>query len=201
MENYQKLILPVNNMLETASYKNKKYESLRGNTSTGFMGTHYGMDFCRDTALWGSGNGFILATGWDSCFGYFVVAKYDNVYNHALNIIQDVVFRYFHLANVKVKTGKLITKNTRLGTMGMTGTYATGVHTHLEVDTNIVKWNTTPTLIGYTRNFGPANRKNDTTINPLDVLYIKTSKPDNQKLAITNDGYTNPEDANTPKIA
>ena len=199
--NYQKLILPVNNMLITASYKNKKYETLRGNTSTGFMGIHYGMDFCNDLQLWGSGNGTVVKTGTDACFGNFIVIKYENVFNHALNKIHDVVLRYFHLSSVSVKTGDKITTKTKLGIMGMTGAYATGIHTHLEADLDIEHWQYTPTLIGSTTYFRAGTRgTGDTTFNPLDVMYIKTTAPDNQKLRITNDGYSNAEDANTPKL-
>lgn len=197
----QKLILPVNNMLITASYKNKKYESLKGNTSTGFMGVHYGVDFCNDIQLWASGNGIVIKTGFDSCFGNFVVIKYENVLNHKTNKIQNVVFRYYHLASVAVMVGDRTTKDIKLGVMGSTGAYSSGIHTHLEADTDITNWKYTPTLVGNTSYFKAGKRGNgDTTFNPLDVLHIKNSAPDNQRLSGTKDGYTNSEDLNTPKL-
>lgn len=198
---FQKLILPVNNMLITASYKNKKYESLPGNTSTGKMGVHYGMDFCNDLQIWGSGNGLVIKTGIDSCFGNFVVVKHENVYNHKLNKVIDIVLRYFHLNSISVKTGDKITKDTKIGIMGKTGIYAKGIHCHLEADTDINNWQFTPTLVGNTTYFRAGTRgSGDTTFNPLDVMYIKASPPDNQKLLGTQDGYTNPEDLKTPKL-
>lgn len=198
----QKLILPVNNMLITASYKNKKYETLKGNTASGFMGIHYGMDFCNDLQLWASGNGVVLKIGSDSCFGNFVVIKYDNVFNHKTMKYVDVVFRYFHLASISVKINDVVNKDTKIGVMGRTGRYASGIHCHLEVDTDCKNWEYTPTLSGNTSHFKSGLKGvNDTTFNPLEVLYIKNSAPDNQKLFITNDGYTNGEDLNVPKFS
>lgn len=194
----QKLILPTNKMKITASYKNKKYESLPGNTSTGRMGTHYGMDFCDIVAtkqMWCSGNGTVLATGFDSCFGNFAVIEYDNVYNHATKKVNNYVFRYFHLASVTVKKGQKVTKDTRLGIMGKTGTYATGIHCHLEVDTDTKNWQYTPSLVGKTTYFRAGYRGNgDTTLNPMNILYVKSTAPDNQSLNWTTDGYTNTDD-------
>ena len=197
----QKLILPVNNMLITASYKNKKYESIKGNTSTGFMGTHYGVDFTKDTKLWASGNGIVIKTGFDSCFGDFVVIKYDNVFNRKLNKVQNIIFRYFHLANVKVKQNEKVNKDTNIGIMGSTGQYSNGVHTHLEADTDVTNWANTPTLIGNTTYFKKGIRgSGDTTFNPLDILYIKKTAPDNQKLSCMQDGYVNSDDFNIPSL-
>ncbi len=194
ISNYQELILPNNNMRVTCSYKNKAYET------TFKIGTHYGTDFSGSLQIWGSGNGEVIKTGYDSCFGNFVVVKYPNVLNHKTKKILDVVFRYFHFNSVSVKTGDKITKDTKLGIMGSTGTYSSGIHCHLEADTDTRLWNYTPTLRGSTTFFQAGSRTNDTTFNVMEVLHIKTSAPDNQVLTRNMDEYVSVSDVDIPKI-
>lgn len=196
---YQTLILPVNFMKITCSYKNKAYENLVVNGWK--MGTHYGTDFCGYTKIYGSGNGTVLSTGNDSCFGNFVIVKYFNVYNHVTKQVKDVVFRYFHLKSVAVKVSQKITKDTALGVMGSTGTYATGVHCHIEADSDCLHYFYTPTIKSSTTFFRAGYRDSrDTTFNIMQVLHVKTSKPDNQTLSDYRDEYINSEDFNIPSI-
>ncbi|MEG1152250.1 MAG: M23 family metallopeptidase [Oscillospiraceae bacterium] len=191
---YQYLVQPVNNMIITCSYKNKPYE-------TKFrLGTHYGTDFCGSRQIWGSGDGEIISTGYDNCFGNFVVAKYYNAVNHSTNKYRDIIFRYYHMSSCAVKVGQKITKDTKLGIMGNTGTYSQGIHCHLECDSDTKYYNYTPTLRGATSHFRAGNRVNDTTLNVMNYLNCKFTAPDNQKISRTQDIYTDENDINIPKI-
>lgn len=197
MANYQKLILPVNNMRVTCGYKNPAYQNLVVNGLK--MGTHYGVDYAfrrdiKNLQMWASGNGTVIATGKDNCFGNFVVIRYDNVYNHVTKQVLNVVMRYFHLASVSVSKGQKVTKDTKLGIMGMTGTYATGIHCHMECDTDLTYWNYTPSLKGNSTYFRAGDRVNDTTFNPIEVLHIKNTAPDYQTFERNNDAYTSTKD-------
>lgn len=199
MENSQKLILPVNTMKITCGYKNEKYKSLVVNGLK--MGTHYGVDYSFSKSapirtMWASGNGTVIATGLDNCFGNFVVIRYDNVYNHKNGNVISIVMRYFHLNSIAVRPNQKVDKDTKIGIMGMTGTYATGVHCHMEADTDLRYWNYTPSLKpgGSSSHFRGGDRVNDTTFNPIEVLYIKKTAPDNQSCVRTMDGYTTIDD-------
>lgn len=184
----QQLILPINNCIISAGYKNKKYESLIVNGVR--MGTHFGNDLYGELQLWCSGDGTVLSTGIDNCFGNYVVVQYDNVYNHKTKKASNYVFRYFHLADISVKKGQKVTSDTRLGIMGNTGKYAAGVHLHIEADTDVKNWQFTPSLTGNSNIFKAGYRgNNDTTLDIFELLYIKSSTPDNQKLKKNNDGY------------
>ena len=193
----QRLILPNNSMRITCSYKNKPYVN-RFN-----IGEHYGLDFVglKDSVLWSSGTGKVLAVGNDALFGNFVVVNYTNVYNHKTGKTHDIVFRYFHMATVSVKSGQATTKDTRLGIIGSTGTYTTGVHCHLEADTDVRYWNYTPTLSSNSTRFRPGLRGvKDTTLNPINLLHVKTSHPDNQTISRNINVYTDTDDITVPKI-
>ena len=198
-EDSQKLILPINNMRVTAGYKNAKYTQLVVNGYR--MGTHYGVDCSGSPTIYASGNGTVLLAGKDSILGNIVAVKYENAYNHKTGKIGAVVLRYHHLASIVVKIGDKVTKDTKIGTMGATGKYTAGVHLHLEADSDVAHYQYTPTLSGNTNVMKAGTRgAGDTTFNPAEVLYCKTSSPDNQTITRTMDGYTSEEDVNTPKI-
>lgn len=181
----------------TCSYKNKLYEETKFNGV--YLGSHYGTDFTGDTQIWGSGNGIVIKSGYDNCFGNFVVVKYENVYNHKTKKTINCIFRYFHMASVSVSANQKITKDTKLGVMGSTGQYATGVHCHLEADTDTTYWNYTPSLGGNSTYFKPGLKgSQDTTFNVLELLYVKNTSPDNQVYTTVNDGYINSEDKTLP---
>jgi len=195
----QKLILPVNKMKVTCGYKNEWYPKTKFNGK--YLGEHYGLDFSNDTTMWGSGDGIVISAGEDRCFGKYVVVKYKYAYNHKTGTAQDVVFRYFHMASVSVKSKQRVTKDTKLGIMGSTGTYSSGIHCHLEVDSDTEYWNYTPSLSGNSSVFKAGYRDSrDTTINPIHFLHIKSSAPDNQVLTRNNDGFSTPKDIDVPKI-
>lgn len=183
----QKLIQPVNNMTVSASYLNVAYEK-----KFGFK--HYGFDcYGSSTTVWSQGHGVVLATGYDTCYGNYVVVIYFDVEG-----IGNVIANYFHFSSIGVSTGQFIDKDIRLGVMGKTGTYATGIHLHTEMR----KY-----TLGQSKMLSPfatnkfAKNLDAGWIDPLSVTYCKTSSPDNQGYTTTNDAYINATDKTAKKIS
>lgn len=176
----QKLILPLNNCQVLCGYKNEAYRK-----AWGFA--HYGMDLYDPSLVhWAMGDGEVLAAGTDSIFGNCVVILYKDVYIHATGETRDLIARCYHMADLPlVKAGDKITTKTRLGTIGTTGKYSSGVHLHVEFDTDTKHPMFVPGLSGNTSMF---NRGIDTTIDPAGVLYVKASAPDNQSVS-PNESY------------
>lgn len=182
----QTLTFPSNKVIITAGYKNKAYENLVVNGLK--MGTHYGIDFSGDTKLYASGDGKIINVGYDEILGNFVAILYNSVLNHKDNTVQDVIFRYFHLKDYKVKQNQSVSQGTEIATMGNTGKYTTGVHCHIEVDTDIKYWNYTPTLSGNSNIMKAGLRgSQDTTQDPMNFMF----KNNFQTISTSNDAYTN----------
>jgi murein DD-endopeptidase MepM/ murein hydrolase activator NlpD len=173
----QSLIQAVNVMTVSASYLNPAYES-----KFGFK--HYGFDcYGTSTTIWSQGYGAVLATGTDSCYGNYVTVMYFDVESAG-----NVVANYFHLASIDVKAGQFVTKDTRLGVMGKTGTYATGVHLHTEMRKYALG------QAALLSPFGTNAFKQDLAagwFDPLSIIFCKTSTPDSQKYSTTNDAYIN----------
>ncbi len=171
----QKLIQAVNTMTVTATYLNAAYEA-----KFGFK--HYGFDcYGASTTIWSQGHGVVLAEGTDSCYGNYVVVMYFDVEN-----VGNVIANYFHMQSTDVKAGRFISKDTRLGVMGKTGTYATGVHLHTEMRKYMLG------QAALLSPFGTNSFKQDTSagwFDPLSIIYCKTSAPDSQKYNTTGDAY------------
>lgn len=197
----QKLILPINKAILTASMYNQAYKNLYG-------WVHYGIDMISsvgDTTLYASGDGEIIAAGWDTAAGNTVVIRYNDVYNHKTGQSIDVIFRYCHLNKISVAKGDTTTKDTVIGQYGGSGNGQMNKwspHLHLEADTDT----TYPT---HTPQFGTGggvlkgSRLGATAksmINPLDVLHCKTSAPDDQIYSPRNDPYINADDRIIPTI-
>lgn len=171
----QKLILPINKATITASYKNPNYK-------TQFKYTHFGIDLIGNITLYASGNGVVTHCGPDSLFGNVIVIVYDTAIVQGQEM--PITARYFHLASIGVKVGQRVSKDTVLGYMGKTGKLVTGVHLHLEFDKDVKYPNFSPTGNGTIIKGGT-----DTTINPVSVLFVKTTAPDSQ--SITGQSYNN----------
>lgn len=174
----QKLILPIVDLKPTAGYKNQKYKS-----SWGYA--HYGIDCIsnsKKTALYGLGNGRVIAAGLDglngkttgtgSGCGYVLVVLYEDVYNHVTKKSQDVIVTYMHMNSLpKVNAGDKVTADTLLGYYGNTGANTTGAHLHIQVDTD-TKY---PIYCCGLSSKGHNLLKKgtvDSTINPVEVLHI-----------------------------
>ena len=179
----QKLILPINKCRVTASYKHPNYHREMGYR-------HYGCDFTdlnkNDKRIWASGNGTVVETGWSNACGNVVIVIYPSC-ELANGKVKDLAVRYYHLEKILAKKWQKVTKDTMLGLYGTTGA-STGDHLHFEVDTDCKYYNYSP-QIG--RNSGVLKRGIDTTLNPIDCLWIKPSAPDYQSFHFS--GYDTAE--------
>lgn len=196
----QILAMPLNNSTVTVCYKRyaPNYYKL------GAGPVHYGVDFTgtsnttRPREFFASGNGVVLGINLNAnqTVGRWVIVKYPDVEGFG-----DVVVRYFHLNSIYVDVGDQVTLNTKIGQYGSTGRYSTGPHLHVEVDTDTVYWNYTPTISSSryagalragirdaTNSRGElTGAKETTTRNPLEVFRVKKSEPENQSLFIEFD--------------
>ena len=177
----QKLILPMKYTKVTCGYKNAAYYKE-------FKFNHYGMDVVNlrgDTRVYASGNGKVIAAGWDGpktnlrgagagC-GYVAVIEYDNAAVSGYKKPIDVICTYMHFAEKPlVKTGDIVTSKTLIGYYGQTGRYPTGPHLHIQFDTD-----TNYPLYCYgsgTEHKLLKKGTTDSTIDPLDVLYKGTGQ-------------------------
>lgn len=181
----QKLILPINNTRITAGYKNPNYKKEFGYN-------HYGMDLTdkdrKDTTIWGSGVGEVVEAGWSDSGGNVVVIAYKNC-ELPNGSVKDLVMRYYHLDSIKVSKGQKITKDTRIGVYGNTGA-SSGAHLHIEIDTDTKYPCHTPQI---SKNSGILKSGTDSTLNPANVLWCKTTAPDNQSVvgSSSSNCYTN----------
>lgn len=187
----QYLALPLNNCIINVGYQD--YAPGYRIKPTAPVSKHYGVDFIgrtfsSDNRFFASGQGIVMGVNHNSgdILGKWVAVKYYNVAGYN----RDLIARYYHMARVDVRVGQTVSLNTILGVYGTTGTYSTGNHIHLEFDTDIKYWNYTPTLTGNSGYGLKAGIRGagDTTINPLFVVRIKDSAPENQKCSVVNDG-------------
>lgn len=170
----QHLILPLNTCQLGCGYKNAAYQK-----SWGFV--HYGWDlYDPSLTLWAMGEGEVMAAGNDSIFGGTVIVVYKEVYVHGLDKVMDLTARCYHLSRIDVKAGDVVTTKTRLGILGTTGKYSSGVHLHVEFDRDVKDWMCVP---GLAKDGTLVKRGIDTTVSPKDVLYVKESPPDRQSFA------------------
>lgn len=172
----QKLILPINECRITSGYKNTQYRKLFG------FG-HFGQDMTdkgrgKDYTVWGCGVGTVLEAGYDSKTGYTVVIRYNDCILTD-GTVRDVIQRSWHFDSLNVKKGDKITKDTRIGKFGDTGSYADGKHLHIEFDKDCNYPTYSPTFAG---NTSIIKAGTDTTLNPTSVLYVKKTAPDYQSV-------------------
>ena len=192
----QKLIQPLNNARLTASYKwGSAYKR-------DFGGIHYGQDMTGGPIVYAQGNGTVAFAGWDNVCGYVVGIVYHDCVNHFEGGHRPLVGRYYHMADVRVKPGQRVTKDTRIGTVGNTGKYTTGAHLHVELDTDTKYPAYTPTLTGDSNILKKGTRgAKDTTVDPMRWTHTKASAPDNQTIvAGYGRDWVDPRDAKLPKI-
>lgn len=172
----QRLIQPINSMRVTAGYKNANYRKQFGYN-------HYGADCTdldrKDTQVWGSGIGEVVAAGYDAGTGNTLVIVYKNC-ECPDGKVRDIVQRMWHFASISVKKGDKITKDTRIGKYGNTGSYTTGAHLHHEYDTDIKYPCHSPS---FSKSTTIIKAGTDSTLNPTKVLWCKTNTPDRQNIS------------------
>ena len=178
----QKLILPINKCRITASYLNKNYEKEFGYT-------HYGVDMTdkdrKDYTVYASGKGKVSHAGFNKSGGNVVVIIYRDC-QLPNGGTRDIVLRYFHLKTIKVKVGQNVNKDTVIGLYGNTG-YSSGSHLHLEVDTDVYYPNYTPQIASGSSNEVLKKGVAHTMLNPVEVLWVKKTRPDYQ--TVVSSGY------------
>lgn len=188
----QKLRLPFKESTMVCGYKTMIYLKEHGFN-------HFGIDIstiqghnCSDHTVYASGEGRVVYAGWDTKLGGAVCIRYDNVYNHKTGRVLNVIARYMHMKEVKVKTGDKVKLDTPVGVEGDEGT--TGYHLHLEFDSVLSTPKSTPQVSSGLSFWVHTNK--DTTINPSFLLHQDskhTLLPDNWV-----DGWLNYEDKNIP---
>ena len=169
----QRLVLPINDMRLTASYKNAAYRQR-------FGFDHYGVDATSrsgNTALYGLGSGIVVAAGLDgakgeaSGCGYVLVIKYPACVINGRDAA-DLVCTYFHMREKPpVKTGDEVTTETLLGHYGNTGANTTGAHLHIQFDTD-TDYPLWCSGISGKESLILKPGTVDSTVDPLDVLHI-----------------------------
>lgn len=181
----QKLFTPYVNTVISASYKHPTYTIKEGTV-------HYGVDFFGDgqVNLYASGDGIVVGKNPNMQYlGNVLAVQYNNVVKHNNTILPAVVFRYCHLASYNVSVGDHVNSNTCLAVTGMTGQHVTGVHVHIEADTDTQYPLGTPSE--------PSTGGNDLTMfNPIEVLYLDSNQSYN---TYYQDGYIFESDKTLPR--
>lgn len=85
---------------------------------------HYGVDYgCSKVSVYALENGVVYKTGYDRSAGNYVYVKYARY---------GVAVAYFHLSRISVRKGQSVSRGTKVGVAGMSGS-STGVHLHIGV--------------------------------------------------------------------
>lgn len=197
----QKLILPFNDLVVSAGYKVLPYFNQ-------WKFHHFGLDcYGRNSqTIFACGSGTVVAVGQDGItltgvqgrLGNCVVVVYDGeIEGNNGKIYKGLSSRMYHLAKINVKKGQKVTKDTILGVAGNTGRYSTGVHLHIEFDTDI----NYPCYAYGISSSGNIIKKGtmDTTVNPSDIWFVDYNqliypRPN------TSDGWYNESDLNVPDL-
>lgn len=104
-------------------------------TIDGVTKKHWGMDIGGRTAgvagdpVKAIHNGVVKSAGYHTSYGNVVFINHTGANQMNYVNVQSV---YAHLKSLSTTTGKAVTGNTVIGTMGNTGTASAGVHLHLE---------------------------------------------------------------------
>ena len=173
----QKLIMPVNKSTVTATFKNQKYYK-----KFGFE--HYGIDLVGDSVIWSCGQGICLLAGLNTLYGKYASILYPDCHGYAAPFI---LAQFFHMKDIYCHTGMILNKDSKVGIMGCSGKYATGVHLHLE----FIPVNNLDNLLNFN---SPEKINNNLKFNPLRILHVKTSALDYQSITFTNDGFSDKQE-------
>lgn len=197
----QKLIMPFCSQMMLCGYKNTRYTAAHGYL-------HYGIDVSTiqgaagsDHTVYASGEGKIIACGFDNSGGNVVVMVYPEAYNHKTAKYCDLVARYMHLASIAVKAGQTVRQGDVLGVEGntQTGDY----HLHLEFDTD-TKWELYSPQVSSADDKKTAAQGNilkkgtDSVVNPSYVLHL--GKGQQIVKPTYNPAWLNPEDYTIPTL-
>lgn len=200
----QKLILPFQKQMMLCGYKNPEYTKHWGYP-------HYGIDISAaqavaDKTLYASGEGIVIACGFDNSGGNVIVVLYKDCYNHSTGKSCDLIARYMHLASIDVSANQKVTTGQILGVEGNTKTG--DFHLHLEFDTDTAYSVYSPQVSGKDDNLTVAqgnilHKGTDTTVNPSHILHIGDGQvivnPTYNPAWLNSEDFTIPM-ASTPSI-
>ncbi len=178
---YQKLIMPINQSVITVCYK----ENAPAYHEQGFSDPmHYAIDMTgTPRSFYASGDGTIVGYSATNSgpLGKWLAVRYDKVEGVDGKKYDGLVLRYCHLDDIYKTSGEVhINDEDAMARYGKTGTKS--AHLHVEVDTDTVNYNKTPTIKGNSNGLVPAGN-DDTTIDPFLVFHKKISEPENQSVS------------------
>ena len=178
---YQKLIMPINQSVITVCYK----ENAPAYHEQGFSDPmHYAIDMTgTPRSFYASGDGTIVGYSATNSgpLGKWLAVRYDKVEGVDGKKYDGLVLRYCHLDDIYKTSGEVhINDKNAMAKYGKTGTKS--AHLHVEVDTDTVNYNKTPTIKGNSNGLVPAGN-DDTTIDPFLVFHKKISEPENQSVS------------------
>ena len=178
---YQKLIMPINQSVITVCYK----ENAPAYHEQGFSDPmHYAIDMTGTPRnFYASGDGTIVGYSATNSgpLGKWLAVRYDKVEGVDGKKYNGLVLRYCHLDDIYKTSGEVhINDEDAMARYGNTGTRF--AHLHVEVDTDTVNYNKTPTIKGNSNGLVPAGN-DDTTIDPFLVFHKKISEPENQSVS------------------
>lgn len=131
----QKLRIPFRKAMMLCGYKNPEYLKK-------WTYNHLGIDIStqqggasEDDTVRASGTGRVVAAGWAGTLGGAICIQYDDVFNHKTGKTMNVVARYMHLKEVKVKAGDRVELDDPIGVEGKEGTKDYHLHLEFDVDT------------------------------------------------------------------
>lgn len=188
----QELIMPFARQMMLCGYKVTPYYQEHGYS-------HYGIDVSsiqggagKDATVYASGEGKVVAAGWDDKLGGAVCVLYPQVRNHKTGEVLDVIARYMHLTTVSCSAGQSVRAGDKIGIEGKEGTQ--DYHLHLEFDMDTAWPRYSPQVAG--SSFW--KKGTDTTVNPSHLLHIGAGQvivPPTY-----NPAWLNEEDKKIPEI-
>lgn len=200
----QKLILPINNCKLGVGHDSAAYPGYVAKYSNVQNAHHWGWDLKGQKTVYASGNGTVIDAGWDADFGYIAIIQYNDVdardvYGMDTNYYR-LIFRYFHMSDVKVTKGQTVTKDTVVGYIGQTGNreYTKVDHVQIEIDQDYKYPAYSPSKPnnGVAGKIKPGNA--DTLVIPWGVFNCKISSPDSQSFnGDSQPTWTNPDNGRT----
>lgn len=124
--------------LISAGYKNKQYLADQGYQ-------HYAIDLWAPGSrnVLSCGNGVVLGIEFcDNSVGNIAVIQYDNVYIPQTREVVSLVARYYHMIEIFINKGDVITAGQAIGTV--VGSRQWYNHVHIELDTDVLHQFNTP---------------------------------------------------------
>ena len=151
----------------------------------------------RDFTIYASGKGTVTHAGWHASGGNVIVIVYRDC-KLPSGDTSDIAIRYYHLKSIKVKVGQKVSKDTIIGLYGNTGA-SSGAHLHLECDSDVDYPNYTPQVSAKANNSVLCKGTATSVLNPVNVLWVKTSRPDFQSVVSSGYNTVSKQDINYKK--